>query len=67
MNDELNEYKQKPILSKVAQEFVSTYKASSPVPPEIRAELEKYVIDMTPFANSAYEKIKLRFEKIFNK
>ena len=59
----LNEYSKKPVLSTKAAQFVNTYKGGE-VPPEIRAELIKYVQDMQPIIEKSHTAMLDDFDRI---
>lgn len=59
----INEYIKKPALSSKAQSFVDTYPGGE-VPPEIRAELIKYVQDMQPINEKSLADMIADFDRI---
>ena len=59
----INEYIKKPTLSSETQSFVNTY-AGGEVPPEIRAELIKYVQDMQPINEKSLADMIADFDRI---
>ena len=65
MTTVINEYIKKPALSSEAQSFVDTYTGGN-VPPEIRAELIKYVQDMQPIIEKSHAAMLADFDRILS-
>jgi hypothetical protein len=63
----INEYKTQPVLSERASNFIYNTDSGDNVPDDIRAELEKYVKDMEPFADNARLELVNQFKRVFNK
>lgn len=64
MKNQVNEYKNAPILSDGVREVMKNYNGG-PISPEIRLEMEQYLNDVQPFLESGYQRIKERFDRIF--
>lgn len=65
MTEKLNEYIEKPTLSPEAWAFIEAYNGGE-VPPELRAEMIRYVQDMQPVIDNSLAAMLADFDRILS-
>jgi hypothetical protein len=67
MNTEIiNEYDKRPMLSPNTKMFVESYDGG-PVPPDIKAELTQYLLDIEPYVEASKNRLSSVITKAFRK